>query len=67
MSILKVQGGRRLAGRLSVEGNKNSALPLIAACLLSIAPKQLPGVVLDVAQKLLEIVVHCFVHHEGAK
>jgi UDP-N-acetylglucosamine 1-carboxyvinyltransferase len=35
MSILKVQGGRRLAGRLSVEGNKNSALPLIAACLLT--------------------------------
>ena len=35
MSILKVRGGRRLAGRLSVEGNKNSALPLIAACLLT--------------------------------
>lgn len=35
MSILRVQGGRRLTGRLSVEGNKNSALPLIAACLLT--------------------------------
>jgi UDP-N-acetylglucosamine 1-carboxyvinyltransferase len=35
MSILKVHGGRRLDGRLSVEGNKNSALPLIAACLLT--------------------------------
>lgn len=35
MSILKVEGGRRLSGRLSVEGNKNSALPLIAACLLT--------------------------------
>jgi UDP-N-acetylglucosamine 1-carboxyvinyltransferase len=35
MSVLKVEGGRRLSGRLSVEGNKNSALPLIAACLLT--------------------------------
>lgn len=35
MSILKVEGGRRLSGRIGVEGNKNSALPLIAACLLT--------------------------------
>ena len=35
MSILRIEGGRRLSGRLSVEGNKNSALPLIAACLLT--------------------------------
>jgi UDP-N-acetylglucosamine 1-carboxyvinyltransferase len=35
MSILRVEGGRRLSGRLSVDGNKNSALPLIAATLLT--------------------------------
>ncbi|MBA2306446.1 MAG: UDP-N-acetylglucosamine 1-carboxyvinyltransferase [Acidobacteria bacterium] len=35
MSILIVEGGRRLSGRIAVEGNKNSALPLIAACLLT--------------------------------
>ena len=35
MASLTVEGGRRLAGRVSVEGNKNSALPLIAACLLT--------------------------------
>src|SRR5918993_1571665 len=35
MSTLVIEGGRRLRGRLDVEGNKNSALPLIAACLLS--------------------------------
>ena len=35
MSTLRVEGGRRLSGRLAVEGNKNSALPLIAACLLT--------------------------------
>ena len=35
MARLKIQGGRRLSGRISVEGNKNAALPLIAACVLS--------------------------------
>jgi UDP-N-acetylglucosamine 1-carboxyvinyltransferase len=35
MAILKIEGGRRLSGRVSVEGNKNSALPLLAACLLT--------------------------------
>lgn len=35
MSKLRIEGGRRLSGRITVEGNKNSALPLIAACLLT--------------------------------
>ena len=35
MARLKIEGGRRLSGRITVEGNKNSALPLIAACLLT--------------------------------
>jgi UDP-N-acetylglucosamine 1-carboxyvinyltransferase len=35
MGSLRIEGGRRLSGRIAVEGNKNSALPLIAACLLS--------------------------------
>jgi UDP-N-acetylglucosamine 1-carboxyvinyltransferase len=35
MSTLVIEGGHRLYGRLDVEGNKNAALPLIAACLLS--------------------------------
>ena len=35
MSTLLIEGGRRLAGRVTVEGNKNSALPLLAACLLT--------------------------------
>jgi len=35
MSRLRIQGGRRLSGRIAVEGNKNSALPLLAACLLT--------------------------------
>jgi UDP-N-acetylglucosamine 1-carboxyvinyltransferase len=35
MASLRIEGGRSLSGRVSVEGNKNSALPLIAACLLT--------------------------------
>jgi UDP-N-acetylglucosamine 1-carboxyvinyltransferase len=35
MATLKIEGGRKLSGRLAVEGNKNSALPLIAACVLT--------------------------------
>ena len=35
VSTLIVQGGKRLEGRITVEGNKNAALPLLAACLLT--------------------------------
>jgi UDP-N-acetylglucosamine 1-carboxyvinyltransferase len=35
MASLRIEGGHRLSGRLSVEGNKNSALPLMAACMLT--------------------------------
>jgi len=34
-TALVVEGGRRLSGQLDVEGNKNAALPLLAACLLT--------------------------------
>src|SRR5512139_121235 len=35
MSTLLIEGGHRLGGRVSVEGNKNAALPILAACLLT--------------------------------
>lgn len=35
MSTLTIEGGRRIQGRVDVEGNKNAALPLVAACLLT--------------------------------
>jgi UDP-N-acetylglucosamine 1-carboxyvinyltransferase len=35
MSTLLIEGGHRLSGSVEVEGNKNSALPLLAACLLT--------------------------------
>src|ERR1044071_2693417 len=37
MSTLLIEGGQRLSGAVEVEGNKNSALPLLAACLLTTA------------------------------
>ena len=35
MSTLLIEGGTRLSGTVAVEGNKNAALPLLAACLLT--------------------------------
>ena len=35
MSTLVIEGAHRLHGRVDIEGNKNAALPLIAACLLT--------------------------------
>src|SRR5438093_2077226 len=35
MSTLLIEGGHRLSGAVAVEGNKNAALPLLAACLLT--------------------------------
>jgi len=35
MSALVVAGGRPLSGVVTVEGNKNAALPILAACLLT--------------------------------
>ena len=33
--LIDHHGGRRLSGRVAVEGNKNAALPLLAACVLT--------------------------------
>ncbi len=35
MAALVVEGGRPLSGIVTVEGNKNAALPILAACLLT--------------------------------
>jgi UDP-N-acetylglucosamine 1-carboxyvinyltransferase len=35
MAHLVVRGGRLLSGRVAVDGNKNAALPLLAACVLT--------------------------------
>jgi UDP-N-acetylglucosamine 1-carboxyvinyltransferase len=38
MARFVIQGGRRLSGRLRVPGNKNAALPMLAACVLTDEP-----------------------------
>src|SRR6202521_4806851 len=35
MSTLLIEGRHRLSGSVDVEGNKNAALPLLAACMLT--------------------------------
>ena len=35
MASIIIEGGRRLSGSIVVDGNKNAALPLLAACLLT--------------------------------
>jgi UDP-N-acetylglucosamine 1-carboxyvinyltransferase len=44
MSILQIEGGPRLSGSVDVEGNKNAALPLLAACMLTTEPCTLTNV-----------------------
>lgn len=44
MASVKIEGGRALSGRVTVEGNKNSALPLIAACMLTDQPCEISNV-----------------------
>ncbi len=44
MDTLIIEGGRRLSGEIAVEGNKNAALPLLAATLLTDEPVILDNV-----------------------
>jgi UDP-N-acetylglucosamine 1-carboxyvinyltransferase len=60
MDQFRIEGGRPLSGEVTVSGAKNSALPVLAACLLSEKPVILHGIpaVRDIRtmRKLLE---HC--------
>jgi UDP-N-acetylglucosamine 1-carboxyvinyltransferase len=66
MASLKIEGGRALSGRVAVDGNKNSALPLIAACLLSDRPCEVSNVprIRDV-DVLLQLIEELGAHVEG--
>ena len=44
LTALVVEGGHRLHGTIDVEGNKNAALPLLAACVLTDQPCELTNV-----------------------
>jgi len=44
MDFFRIEGGRRLSGRIAIEGSKNAALPLMAASLLTEQPVVLRNV-----------------------
>jgi UDP-N-acetylglucosamine 1-carboxyvinyltransferase len=44
MDFFRIEGGRRLSGRVRIEGAKNAALPLMAACLLTDQPVTLRNI-----------------------
>jgi UDP-N-acetylglucosamine 1-carboxyvinyltransferase len=44
MARFLIQGGRRLHGTVTVRGNKNAALPMLAACLLTDEPVQIDNI-----------------------
>ncbi len=54
MDLWRIRGGRRLEGEWSVQGSKNAALPILAACLLCPGPVELRRVpsLLDVDASL---------------
>jgi UDP-N-acetylglucosamine 1-carboxyvinyltransferase len=54
-----IEGGRPLNGRLRASGNKNGALPILAACLLTDEPVQLANVprIRDV-ETMIELLRH---------
>jgi UDP-N-acetylglucosamine 1-carboxyvinyltransferase len=56
MQAFVIEGGRQLSGTIRVAGNKNGALPILAACVLATEPVQLTNVprIRDV-QTMLEL------------
>ncbi len=44
MQSFVIEGGHRLSGRVRAAGNKNAALPILAACLLTTEPVELENV-----------------------
>ncbi|MCJ7512599.1 MAG: UDP-N-acetylglucosamine 1-carboxyvinyltransferase, partial [Anaerolineales bacterium] len=44
MAVLRIQGGQSLHGEVTATGNKNAALPLLSACLLTDEPVTLYNV-----------------------
>jgi UDP-N-acetylglucosamine 1-carboxyvinyltransferase len=62
MEKLLIQGGKRLEGRIPISGAKNSALPALAACLLTREP-----VVLDRIPRVRDIrTMEKLLSHTGA-
>ena len=72
MDSFLIRGGRRLKGKIEVSGSKNSALPIMAACLMAEGRTTLKGVPrlsdIDSMGKLLgELGCHLHRHESGTE
>ncbi|MCS7032567.1 MAG: UDP-N-acetylglucosamine 1-carboxyvinyltransferase, partial [Phycisphaerae bacterium] len=70
MDSFLIRGGARLKGRVEISGSKNSALPIMAACLMAEGRTTLKGVPrlsdIDSMSKLLgELGCHVYRHEPG--
>lgn len=70
MDSFLIRGGSRLKGRIEISGSKNSALPILAACLMAEGRTTLKGVPrlsdIDSMNKLLgELGCHIYRHEPG--
>jgi UDP-N-acetylglucosamine 1-carboxyvinyltransferase len=70
MDSFLIRGGTRLKGKVEISGSKNSALPIMAACLLAEGKTTLKGVPrlsdIDSMNKLLgELGCHVYRHEAG--
>jgi len=70
MDSFLIRGGTRLKGKIEISGSKNSALPILAACLLANGKTTLKGVPrlsdIDSMAKLIgELGCHVFRHEPG--
>ena len=71
MDSFIIHGGNRLKGKIEISGSKNSALPILAACLMAEGKTVLKGVPrlsdLDSMAKLIgELGCHVFRHESNA-
>ncbi|HEY1683275.1 MAG TPA: UDP-N-acetylglucosamine 1-carboxyvinyltransferase [Tepidisphaeraceae bacterium] len=69
MDSFVIQGGKRLKGKIEISGSKNSALPIVAACLMAVGKTTLLGVPrLSDIDSLIKLIgeLGCHVYrHEG--
>src|SRR5437588_9337154 len=70
MDSFLIRGGTRLKGKVEISGSKNSALPIMAACLLADGKTTLKGVPrlsdIDSMSKLVgELGCHVYRHEPG--
>ncbi|HEY8748192.1 MAG TPA: hypothetical protein VIM11_09475, partial [Tepidisphaeraceae bacterium] len=70
MDSFLIRGGTRLKGKIEISGSKNSALPILAACLLAEGKTTLRGVPrlsdIDSMAKLIgELGCHVYRHEPG--